>query len=140
MSSSFSFLPRGRFTLWALLLAFLLCACGGGGSPESVAEAGVWAMAENRAEDLIKLHSSNLRQSKHDDLRLEVLTYHMRTQTLGGLKSVETELVGQEEDKAVVKVEVIYGNGETDRTHIRLIKKSDEWKLAAPSERLRFPW
>ncbi|MDR3158992.1 MAG: DUF4878 domain-containing protein [Zoogloeaceae bacterium] len=128
MSSSFFFLPRGRFT-WALLLAFLLCACGGG-SPESAAEAGVWAMAENRAEDFIELHSSNTGQSELVVLRQVIRAGHENIKSRGGLESVKADLVGQEgEDKAVVKVEITYRNGRTETGNIRMVKESGEWKL-----------
>jgi hypothetical protein len=77
---------------------------------------------------MLKLYTSDLGQNEQALVRLSVLGGYAQAQRRGGLKTIRTSLIEQEGNRAVVKVELIYGNGSTMEGNVRLVRESGKWK------------
>jgi hypothetical protein len=116
----------------ACLLGSFLVACGS--SPENTVKAYLNAVADNRVEEAVAFHS--LKDVKENDLtmakgklQMVVGEQYSKIKESGGLQSVETKIISQEEDKATVEVRIVYDNDKEETPQFKLIKENGDWKI-----------
>jgi len=118
--------------LGAVLTVTLLTACSQ--SPESVVRSYFKAVADNRTEEAVGYFS--LKDVKESDLtmvkgkfRMFVGGQYSVMQEKGGLDSISTTLVDQNDATANVAYEIKYKNGETEKDTLPMVKDSGQWKI-----------
>jgi len=125
---------RGFALLLGAFFAVTLLACSSLQSPESVVESYFKAAADNRAEEAIGYFSledveeNNLTAIKGKFMMI-VGAQYAQIEGNGGLESVLTILVEQDDSTAEVAYEITYKNGETEKSKFSLVKTSGQWKI-----------
>ncbi|MDR1462565.1 MAG: DUF4878 domain-containing protein [Azoarcus sp.] len=129
----FNSVVRGLSVFWMSLFVLVLVACSPS-TPEDVVKDFYKAVADNRVDDAVAYFS--LKNVKENDLttmkgklQMVVGDTYSRIQNNGGLESITTELIEQQDDTARVKVELKFKNGKTKNESTRLVKDSGKWKL-----------
>jgi len=126
---------RGFALLLGAFFAVTLLACSSLQSPESVVESYFKAVAENRVEEAVgyvaleSILENDLAKAKRKFVLMTATQYAV-IQNRGGLYSITTTLVDQDETTANVKAEMEYVNDDrVDRSTITLRKESGRWKI-----------
>jgi hypothetical protein len=115
------------------LLGSLLIACGKS-SPEGTVKDYLDAVANNRVEEAVAFYT--LKNVKENDLtmakgKLQMIIgeQYSKIQTAGGLQSVETKIIRQENDKATVEAHIVYSDSKEDTARFNLVKEDGGWKI-----------
>ncbi|MDR2129240.1 MAG: DUF4878 domain-containing protein [Burkholderiaceae bacterium] len=118
----------------ACLLGALLAACGAS-SPESTVKDFYKAIADNRTDDAMALiliedvKQSNLTAAK-GKLQMMFGMLAAEIEKGGGLKSIETKIISQEGDVAVVEATLVLGNDKQEKAgKTNLVKKDGRWMI-----------
>ncbi|MDR1423871.1 MAG: DUF4878 domain-containing protein [Azoarcus sp.] len=129
----FNSVVRKLSVFWMSLFVLVLAACSPS-APEDVVKDFYKAVADNRVDDAVAYFS--LQDVKENDLtvvkgklQMVVGERYSRIQDNGGLESITTEVVEQQDDTARVKVELKFKNGKTKNESARLVKDSGKWKM-----------
>jgi hypothetical protein len=125
---------RRFFILCLSLCALTLAGCSAP-SPENTVEKYYKAVAANHVDEAVSCFSlSDVKES--DDLtavkgKLQMIVgdHHSKIQKKGGLDSIATRTLKQENNSAEVEATVKFKNGETKKETIRLSKDGSDWKL-----------
>ncbi len=115
-----------------ILLAVVAVSCSSkSNSPKDVAETFIQAMKSKNYE---KAADCFYYEGTKDEIkadRAQVVAFMEKAgQSMekdGGIKSYKINSVEEDGDKAVVKGEITYGNGEVDDDEIKTIKVDDKW-------------
>ncbi|MDR2690329.1 MAG: DUF4878 domain-containing protein [Azoarcus sp.] len=130
MSSSLPVQSRPLYVLFTLFLVTLLSACGS--SPESVVEDYFDAVANNRIDKAISycsLKSVGENDLTKGKLQMVVGVQHSQITQNGGIKSLKVTTTQEAEDHATVEVEIVFGNGQSNKDNLRLRKEGSAWKI-----------
>lgn len=115
-----------------ILLAVVAVSCSSkSNSPKDVAETFIQAMKSKNYE---KAADCFYYEGTKDEIkadRAQVVAFMEKAgQSMekdGGIKSYKINSIEEDGDKAVVKGEITYGNGEVDDDEIKTIKVDDKW-------------
>jgi hypothetical protein len=115
-----------------ILLAVVAVSCSSkSNSPKDVAETFIQAMKSKNYE---KAADCFYYEGTKDEIkadRAQVVAFMEKAgQSMekdGGIKSYKINSIDEDGDKAVVKGEITYGNGEVDDDEIKTIKVDDKW-------------
>ena len=115
-----------------IMLAVVVVSCSSkSNSPKDVAETFIQAMKSKNYE---KAADCFYYEGTKDEIkadRAQVVAFMEKAgQSMekdGGIKSYKINSIEEDGDKAVVKGEITYGNGEVDDDEIKTIKVDDKW-------------
>ena len=115
-----------------IMLAVVVVSCSSkSNSPKDVAETFIQAMKSKNYE---KAADCFYYEGTKDEIkadRAQVVAFMEKAgQSMekdGGIKSYKINSIDEDGDKAVVKGEITYGNGEVDDDEIKTIKVDDKW-------------
>ncbi len=130
---------RKLFGFTALLAAlFLMAACGDSNTPSAVAENAVKAMQNEDYEKFAEYVYLNSNDSKHPEESKKMIAGLMQTKAGAafaekkGIKDfkVLSEEIDEKGEKAVVNMEIKYGDGSSEKDDMKLRKdKEGNWKV-----------
>ncbi len=104
----------------------------GGGSPAKTATNFFWALEQGNVEEAKGMMSSQLRAVLNDQKLTMVLAQNRAmAEQRGGLKDIEVVQETVNEQSALVRLKLIYGDGYTDVQNTKLILEDNEWKISA---------
>lgn len=130
-----------KFLINAALLAaiFTLISCGGGASsnsPADVTKAAITNLADENYSDVVKVYATkdgkDLTEEEQAKLMAFMPTAKAELDKNGGLKEVKIveETIAEDGNNAVVKTQLVYGNGKEGKTDsTKLIKVNGNWRI-----------
>ena len=125
---------RSLATFLGAFFAFALLAACSPKSPESVAKDYITAVANKRIDEAVEYFA--LEDIKENDLTAAKGKFQMvagsqyaKIQENGGLDSVSTSLIDNEDNIARVEVKMKYKNGKTRDETFKLTQESGKWKI-----------
>ena len=123
--------------LFVCTLVCVLAACGGGNSPEGVATKAMTSLMENDYKAYVDLMQFKDDRKLSDEQRDELAgivesKMSKKFSRHGDIKDFKIGTPKVEEDKAVVPVDLTFGDGTTGQETIKVVKNSKgDWKLDA---------
>ena len=124
--------PRYLAVFFALVCTLILAGCSS--SPEEVVQKYYRAVVANRVDEAVSYYS--LKEFPHQDLTHArqklgglVTQQNRLIQQNGGFDSIQTSIVKQDENTALVKVVMKFKNGRSHEGQIRLVQDGG-WKIS----------
>lgn len=124
--------------LVATMAMFAFTACGGGNSPKSVAEEAMSALKNKDYDKFVDCAHITVKEGEDPEAAKKTISGMLQSKAesayakKGGFKSYEilSETIDESGDKAVVKVKMVYGNGEEEEEDCKMIKdEKGNWKM-----------
>ena len=117
---------------------FAITSCGGGNSPKSVADKAMAALQEKNYDEFVEYVYIKTKEGEDPEAAKKTLSGMLQGKAdkayekKGGFKSYEvlSETIDPSGDKALVKVKMVFGNGETEEDDYPMVKdEQGNWKL-----------
>lgn len=104
----------------------------GGSSPAKTASDFFWALEQGNVEEAKGMMSGQLR-AVLDDRKLTMVLAQNRAvaEQRGGLQDIEVVQETINNETALVRLKLVYGDGHTDIQNTKLILEDNDWKISA---------